>query len=82
MINYALMQSHSRGLKASLTRAKNTQDPTMRATAVLRACTKAVEVWEQCGAWPDNWSAWQRALDDAYLKQGGFARAPRLEDIV
>ncbi len=80
MINYALMQSHLRGLKASLTRAKNTQDPAMRATAVLRACTKAVEVWEQCGAWPDNWCAWQRALDDACVLSRQYA--PRLEDLI
>ena len=70
-------------LKAQLTRATKVQDKDARQWQVLTACQNAVRCWNQVGNyWPDDWSRWQRALDDAYLNQGGFARAPRLEDIV
>lgn len=26
---------------------------------------KAIAEWNECGAWPDDWARWQRALDDA-----------------
>ncbi len=49
--------------KAALTRAIRSKDPDQ----VIRACHKAVNEWSRPpfdGAWPDNWSRWQRALDD------------------
>jgi len=46
--------------KAALTRARKTGDP----EKVAGACKKAVKEWNEIGAWPDDWSAWQRALDD------------------
>jgi hypothetical protein len=51
--------------KAALTRAINSDKP----LAVLAACRKAVQEWNAAGgAWPDDWSRWQRALDDNAVK--------------
>ena len=49
--------------KAALTRAVNTKDP----NKVIFACHKTVNEWSRPpfdGAWPDDWSRWQRVLDD------------------
>jgi len=62
--------------KAALTRAVNSGDP----NKVVGACRAAVRAWETApfnGAWPDDWSRWQRALDDML----GFGRSVRLEDL-
>ena len=59
----AANKAHTRQ-KAALTRAVNSKDP----DKVVLACTKAVAEWRAApfnGAWPDDWSRWQRALDDA-----------------
>lgn len=58
--------------KSALTRAVNSGDP----NKVLAACRKAVAEWNE-NYWPDDWSRWQRALDDAF----GLRGAPRLEDL-
>lgn len=50
--------------KATLTRAKK-----RGYLAVLSACREAVAEWERIGCWPDDWSAWQRALDDAAIHE-------------
>jgi hypothetical protein len=50
--------------KAALTRAVNSGDR----DKIVLACQKAVREWSEPpwnGAWPDDWSRWQRALDDA-----------------
>ncbi len=52
--------------------------------AVLAACTKFVRDYEAIDApWPDDWSRWQRALEDAAIKHhretGFFVNVPRLE---
>lgn len=60
MINYELGNQESSKLKAALTRAEK-----KGYEAVLAACKHAVTRWNVWGAWPDNWSRWQRALDDA-----------------
>lgn len=73
-INYALAKKQGPSLKAALTRAIKSGDP----DKVWMACDKAVRAWEEWGAWPDDWSRWQRALDDAC---GYPNRAPRLEDL-
>jgi hypothetical protein len=54
--------NHSK-TRAALTRAINSKDP----LKVYRACVAAVEQWETLldHRWPDDWSRWQRALDDA-----------------
>jgi hypothetical protein len=76
-IDYDRMKRVYPKKKAALTRAQN-KNPLDRYAAVLAACTAAVKEWDAIGAWPDQWSRWQRALDDA-------ARwpqvAPRLENL-
>jgi hypothetical protein len=47
--------------KAALTRAAKTGDP----EKVAQVCKDAVRVWDEIGAWPDDWSLFQRTLDDA-----------------
>lgn len=47
--------------KASLTRAINSKD----SNKVVAECRRTVNEWEQLGSWPDDWSRWQRALDDS-----------------
>jgi hypothetical protein len=64
MIDYALAKVEGPKLKAALTRAQK-----KGYYAVLVACKNAVTRWALWGAWPDNWSNWQRALDDAAHKQ-------------
>jgi hypothetical protein len=47
--------------RAALTRAINSGDP----EKVILAAREAVRQWNQPGAiWPDDWSRWQRAVDD------------------
>jgi hypothetical protein len=60
-IDYDRMRRNRRKQKAALTRAVNSRDP----EKIARACKAAVAEWNACGAWPDDWSNWQRALDDA-----------------
>lgn len=60
--NYVRMQKLYPQQKAALTRAVKSGDP-VKIKAVV---TKAVREWNECGGvWPDHWSRWQRALDDA-----------------
>ena len=47
-------------IRTALTRALKTRDP----VKVAATCISTVKVWDEIGAWPDDWSAWQRALDD------------------
>lgn len=61
-IDYPRMQRRHRVHKAALTRAINSGEP----RKVEDACRAAVREWDEIGAWPDDWSRWQRALDDAY----------------
>jgi hypothetical protein len=67
------MYNHSK-YRAALTRAKNSGDR----AKLLAVCKAAVKEWNKPGNyWPDDWSNWQRALDDAYP----VFEAPRLEDL-
>lgn len=66
MIDYALAKKQSAQIKAALTRATKITEPKLRYEAVLAACKLAVKAWERWGAWPDAWSRWQIALDDAF----------------
>ena len=64
-IDYARMQANRRHQKANLTRALNCTDSARRKLAVIRTCTDTVREWQDAGGvWPDDWSRWQRALDD------------------
>lgn len=62
-IDYNESNKMFRAQKAALTRAINSGDP----DKVVGACKKAKDEWSRHpfnGAWPDDWSRWQRALDD------------------
>lgn len=82
-IDYAAANVQFRKQKSALTRAVNAdrKNPTITSRAnLLEVVTKAVTEWESPpfnGAWPDDWSRWQRALDDAY----DFGSAPTLDYI-
>lgn len=47
--------------KAALTRAIKKGH-----AAVVEATRKVVIEWNEDGPWPDDWSRWQRALDDTW----------------
>jgi hypothetical protein len=59
-IDYDRMRRTWPKYKAALTRAKKTGDP----EKVAAACVAAMNEWDEIGAWPDDWSLFQRALDD------------------
>jgi hypothetical protein len=59
-INYDRMKRVFPKQKAALTRAVKTGNP----ERVAAACVAAMNEWDEIGAWPDDWSRWQRALDD------------------
>lgn len=58
--------------KAALTRATRSGDP----ERVAEECRKVKAEWEQ-SYWPDDWSAWQRALDDTFP----WPTAPQLDSL-
>lgn len=59
-IDYDAAAAMVKRQRAALTRAKK-----KGRDAVIVACRNAVREWNQPGMfWPDDWSAWQRALDD------------------
>lgn len=61
-VDYAALNKMVKRQRAALTRAENSGDP----DKVVIACRNAVREWRKPGAmWPDDWSRWQRALDDA-----------------
>lgn len=76
-IDYERMKRRYPRQKSRLTRALNTPDQALRKARVLDACREAVREWDEIGAWPDEWSRWQRAVDDQYPVFGG----PRLEEL-
>lgn len=49
--------------KSALTRAQNRKDH----KAVIAACDAFDSYWEARGHFPDDWSRWARARDDAKL---------------
>ena len=67
-----MSRSHAQQ-KAALTRALK------KGHAEVLAEVKRVKLeWEAQGYWPDDWTAWQRALDDTTPWP---AYAPRIEDV-
>lgn len=61
-IDYTAANKLFRKQKSALTRAVNKKDK----EAIVKACREAVAEWDKPNmAWPDSWSNWQRALDDA-----------------
>lgn len=72
MIDYERMKKSGPRLKSMLTRAERVSDPKERYLKVKAACTAAVREWNAVGAWIDDWSRWQRALDDAFSNMQRF----------
>ena len=73
-IDYKAAQKEFVQQKAALTRAVNSGDK----DKIVLACTAAVRAWNKPGrSWPDAWSNWQRALDDAL----GYYHSVQLEDL-
>ena len=73
-VDYQALNAMVRRQRARLTRATRSGNP----NAVVLACRDAVVEWNRPGSmWPDDWSRWQRALDDAT----GSLVAVRLEDL-
>lgn len=61
-VDYQALNRMVRDQRAALTRAVKSDDP----ERVVLACRNAVREWDAPGClWPDDWSRWQRALDDA-----------------
>lgn len=65
-IDYAAAKRRSPALKAKITRALNQPAGGPRQAAVLTAVAENILAWDEIGCWPDDWSRWQRALDDAF----------------
>lgn len=61
-IDYARMNKEHPRLKGMLTRAENSGDP----LKVAKAVDAAVTVWNEVGAWPDEWARWRNALEEAW----------------
>jgi hypothetical protein len=73
-VDYAALNRMVRRQRAALTRAVRSG----MADNVIMACRDAVREWDQPGAmWPDDWTTWQRALDDALPWNAGV----ELEDL-
>lgn len=60
MNDYTLTQKEFSQLKTQLTKAVKSGNH----ARIIQVCNKAFDVFEQKG-YPDNWSNWQRARDDA-----------------
>lgn len=59
-IDYDRMKREWPKQKAALARAVKTGS----AEKVAAVCITAVKVWDEVGAWPDDYTLFQRALDD------------------
>lgn len=59
-IDYDRMNREWPKQKAALTRAKKTGD----ARKVAEVCVEAARVWDEIGAWPDDWRIFESTLND------------------
>jgi len=59
-MEYTLTQQEFRNLKSALTRVVNSKDN----DKIIAECDRAMKIFNQKG-WPDNWSNWERAKQDA-----------------
>ena len=66
---YELTQKEYRSLKTKLTKALNEKST----EKIIVECRKALSIFEEKG-FPDDWSRWQRAMDDAVFAQGLSSR--------
>lgn len=62
--SYTLTQAEFRSLKARLTRAENRAKASGDWGPVAREARRALALFEEKG-FPDSWSRWQRAAEDA-----------------
>ena len=62
---YTLTQAEFVRLKSRLTRVVNSKDN----DKIIAECNRANAIFEEKG-FPDNWSDWQRAKDDAEFAKG------------
>lgn len=89
-INYTLMNQRWRKQKSALTRLSNQvkkakyneyghvqEIPKELRDKMIVLCAKTVKEWDEVGAWPDDWSSFQRALDDCFP----VFHAPQLSDL-
>ena len=61
-VDYNALNKMVRRQRSALTRAINSND----IDKLVRTIKSAVDEWDTPGSmWPDDWSRWQRALDDA-----------------
>lgn len=61
-IDYAKAAKQWPTQKSNLTRAIRSGDT----TKIIATTEKTLAQWDEVGSWPDDWSRWQRALDDAF----------------
>jgi hypothetical protein len=61
-IDYAKMQREFPKQKRALTLALKSGDY----AKVVATTRKTITEWNETGGWPDDWSHWQRSLDDAW----------------
>lgn len=73
-IDYDRMKREWPRQKAALTRAVKSGS----AEKVAGVCIAAVKVWDEVGAWPDDWARFQRALHDAL----GWQNYADFDDVV
>lgn len=67
IIDYAKMSREFPKQKSALTRALKSGDY----AKVVATTRKTIAEWNETGAWPDDWSRWERALEDAWWQQRG-----------
>lgn len=61
VIDYDRMKKVRPRQKVALTRAIKSGDH----EKVRAVCIDAVREWDEIGFWPDDWSGWERALNDS-----------------
>ena len=76
-IDYARMNRVWPQQQRKLRRIQKIDDKADRRDKMLVLCAEVVKEWDEIGAWPDDWSLFQRALDDTFP----VFQAPRLEDL-
>lgn len=72
-IDYERMKREHPKARERVEDAVKSKDP----VAVANAVIAAVQLWDEVGAWPDNWSYAQRALDDVLP----FPNQAQLDDV-
>ena len=68
-MEYELTQREYVNLKRRLTRVLNEKD----SKKIVAECRRAFHIFESKG-FPDDWSKWQRAIDDAIFLQSTFSK--------